>query len=232
MRDDHLNLIAIAGPMTGIHSDSHPRYPQGMPPANPIVPVARRIPIRLLRLLWIGLATVVLVMAGIALSIWLAWHREQQVMREINGWGASVLTGYGGPAWLQQFVGNRRMMEFKFFDRITYVDLEYTKAADTEMARLSRLTNLESLFLNDTKVTDAGLPHLSNLANLETLSLEGTEVTDTGLAQLRGLTKLRFLYLAGTTITEKGIEQLKAALPGCEIDNIARRNVLGRLQTM
>ena len=59
---------------------------------------------------WFLLATVVLVVAGIGLSIWLPWHREQQVIHEIERWGGSACyAGRFAPEWLEQLLGESRM---------------------------------------------------------------------------------------------------------------------------
>ena len=223
-----------------------------MSPSNPS-PVSAEPPrprFRLPHWGWFLLATVALVIGIVALSVWLPWHREQRVIKEfhrIGGWDWWAETQTGGPEWMRQVFSEDRIKSFKVFERVVGVELQGTEINDADIAQLSGLTNLkylhldgtavtdaglanlaalvnlDTLSLDDTKVTDVGLAHMTKLANLEALSLEATEVTDAGLAQLRGLTKLRVVYVTGTSVTEKGIEELKAALPGCEIENISPR---------
>jgi hypothetical protein len=53
---------------------------------------------------WFLLGTVVLIIARIGLSIWLPYHREQQVIQRIEAWGGRVSTYTAGPKWLIQCV--------------------------------------------------------------------------------------------------------------------------------
>jgi hypothetical protein len=191
---------------------------------------------------WFLLATVVLVIAGIGLSIWLPWHREQQVIQRIESWGGYATAGTVGPKWLRKLVGEIHMKEFKVFERTAEVQLQRRAINDTQIAHLGGLKNLEVLDLERTAVTDAGLNHLSKLTKLQSLGLNGTAVTDSGLAHLNtftnlrililsntavtdaglihlsGLTNLHTLQLFGTAVTATGIEKLQKTLPDCKID--------------
>jgi hypothetical protein len=172
---------------------------------------------------WFLLATVVLVIAGVSHSVWMSYHREQQVIQMIEGWGGSVATDFDGetetvgPEWLRRLVGQDRMKRFKVFARVSVVDLEPTAVTDAEIMYLNELGNLNVLLLSGTPVTDAGVVHLRGLANLRELNLYGTAVTDSTLARLSKLLNLRKLCLNNTTATDKGIEELRRALPDCEI---------------
>ena len=158
---------------------------------------------------WFLLATVVLVIGSVGLSVWLPWHREQQVIQVIEGWGGKVDTQTGGPDWLWQLLGKDRMTEFKVFDRVSYVQLDYMEITDAEIARLSTLTNLKGLSLDVTAVTDSSLAHLSRLPNLNSLSLIRTSTTDSGLAHLSRMTNLKLLLLNGSTaVTDKSLAHL------------------------
>ena len=108
------------------------------------------------------------------------------------------------PSWLVEFIG------VDFFGHVTEVNLFGSVGpADTVLAEVGRLNQLQRLSLLSTSVTDAGLVHLKGLTNLSVLGLDGTQVTDAGLVHLGGLTKLLGLWLDGTQVTDAGLVHLK-----------------------
>lgn len=161
---------------------------------------------------WFLLATVVLVVGFVVVSTWLPYHREQQVIQKIHGWGGKVDTQATSPVWVRKILGDNRMKEDKFvlFRRVSSVDLRSTVIIDADVVHLSRLTYLEDLDLRGTAVSDAGIAHLNGLRNLRFLNLGGTSVTGIGLGELRDSTNLRFLHLDGTPMTESGVAQLRS----------------------
>ena len=192
---------------------------------------------------WFLLATAILVVVYAALWIWIPYHREQQIVQKINGWGGNVDTSKGGSEWLRRLVGDERM---KVFDRVSVVYLHGITINDADLAHLSGLTNLEFLSLGDTQVSDAGLVCLGGMTKLKWLSLNGTQVSDVGLVHLSGLTNLEFLTfnetqvsdsglphlskltnlrrldLSGTQFTDEGVDALQKALPDCKIMTTTR----------
>jgi hypothetical protein len=192
---------------------------------------------------WFLLATVVLVVAGIGLSIWLPYHREQQLIKEINSWGVGqYVTITRGPEWLRKLIGNDRMDEIRVFSRVNGVIFEGSKFNDAEFAYLIRWPNLERFSLVGTGVTDAGMVHMSGLTNVKSFNIAGTMVTDKGLAHLSGCTKLEslnlfnltavtdaslphlsrlrnlvYLNIGHTAVTDAGVQELQKALPDCDI---------------
>ena len=66
--------------LTGIRSAIKGRYPDAMAATDPIAPEPRRFSIRLPHWGWFLLATVVLVVGFVGLSVWLPYHQEQQVI--------------------------------------------------------------------------------------------------------------------------------------------------------
>ena len=181
----------------------------------------------------------VLVVIALWLSVWMPYHREQVVIREIERLGGSVGYDRGGPDWLRDLVGDEWMVGF---DRVEYVrfrdgpitddglknlggltnltrfELSYTQVGDDGLKHLSGLTNLKGLWLNGTQVTDDGLKCLSGLTNLQVLGLNNTQVTDDGLKHLSGLANLKTLRLNGTQVTNEGVQSLKEKLPHCYIE--------------
>jgi hypothetical protein len=162
--------------------------------------------IRLPRPLWIGLATVVLVVVAIGLRIGVPIYRQHVAIREIERLGAYVITSPVGPKWLRARLGNDAM---KLFDEVTFVDFRGTRATDATMDHVSCLKSMTGLSLHGTQITDAGLAHLKGLPNLYRLSLFNTQVTDAGLAHLKGLNRLDDLFLDRTLVTDAGLAQLR-----------------------
>jgi hypothetical protein len=162
-------------------------------------------------------ATVALLVAGIGLSIWLPWHREQQVIQRIQRVKSWWYTGERetwyytetvGPEWLRQLVDDEHLEDFRVFDRVFKVRLGGAAIPAAEIGQLSELTNLEYLNLVDTAVTDAGLTHLSKLPKLGQLYLDGTAATDVGMAHLSGCTNLDSLGISNTAVTDAGLAHL------------------------
>src|SRR5689334_9782761 len=87
------------------------------------------------RLGWFLLAIVVLVVVGGGLSIWLSYHREQQIVEQIESWGGRAETYAVAPVWMLGRVGS--------------VDLSGTKVVDSDLSQLSGLPGLTHLALSD-----------------------------------------------------------------------------------
>ncbi|MSR56513.1 MAG: hypothetical protein EXS05_02430 [Planctomycetaceae bacterium] len=175
-------------------------------PANPITGESRRFPIPLPNLLWLFLATVVLIIVAIGLQFGLPNYRQQAALREIERLGGSVQSREGGPAWLRRRIGDGWMIGFDEVDRVVF----YETITDADLVHLEPLTRLKELHLGEARVTGAGLYHLRGMTSLVELSLGDTQVADVGLAYLNKLTSLQMLYLDGTPITDDGLTHLAA----------------------
>jgi Leucine-rich repeat (LRR) protein len=116
-------------------------------------------------------------------------------------------------------ITDRDLRLLRSFPRLNHLVIKNCKqVSDEGLSELSRLPNLQYLYLNDTPITDAGLAHLAALKNLKELSLTDTKVTSAGLAQLSGLTNLSFLYLYSKREEPMDAAQLQKALPRCCIN--------------
>ena len=102
-------------------------------------------------------------------------------------------------------------------EKVTSLDLTFTKITDVGLKEVAKLQKLTSLGLARTQITDAGLKELTKLRNLKKLSLRGTQITDAGLKEVAKLQKLEMLNLTGTKVTKEGVTELKKALPNCLI---------------
>src|SRR5579864_1082896 len=78
----------------------------------PLIPDPRRFSIRLPRPLWIGLATVVLVVVAVTLRIGVPIYREQAAIREIERVGGKTERRPVGPEWLRRLVGDEKTLIF------------------------------------------------------------------------------------------------------------------------
>jgi Leucine-rich repeat (LRR) protein len=177
---------------------------------SPVSAEPSRFAIRLPHWGWFLLATVLLVVGVLGLSIWLPYHREQQVIQKIEDWGGNVLTERVGPEWLQRLMDED---EFTFFDRIVSVRLETSRVTATDLVHLNGLTHLRVLDARRTQFSDSSLAYLNNLPNLRELCLSKTVVTDAGLVHLSKMTNLQELYLDGTAVTDpvhlSGLKKLR-----------------------
>jgi hypothetical protein len=135
------------------------------------------------------------------------FYRQQAALREIERVHGSVLeTRPGGPKWLRERLGDKRMT---LFDEVVNVNLGGTNATDGTLAHVSCLTKLEHCSFGGTTVSDAGLVHLRGMASLQSLYLVNTRVTDEGLKNLTGLRQLRWLWLDNTNVTDAGLTHIK-----------------------
>jgi hypothetical protein len=169
-----------------------------------------RFAIRLPRPLWIGVATVVVVVVGLGLRFGLPIYRQHLAIQEIERAGGGVGVEERGPEWLRARLGDERMATF---GEVTAVYLAGSQATDATLAHLKLLASVEFLTLDNTHVTDAGMHHLRGLTKLKELTLVNTKITDAGLALLMGLRDLEHLALKNTAVTEGGVAELRRALP-------------------
>src|SRR5436853_2631519 len=102
---------------------------------------------------WFLLATAILVVGFVGLSVWLPYYQEQQVVRQIKAWEFAIIeTKKDGSDWLRQIIGD----DVPIFDRVSDVELSDCKNfTDADLARLTLLTHLESICLDGTQVTDS-----------------------------------------------------------------------------
>jgi len=169
---------------------------------------------RLPRTVTLVLIAVVLLIGGGALMVWLPYHRERQVIVEIERLGGQTGTVIVRPFWIPDAVDDRYLAAF---ERVSFVDLSGTQVSDAGLEQLRGLMNLRQLDLDDTQITGAGLKHLHGLTNLHWLMLEDTQISDAGLEHLKELKTLTLLLLSNTQFTEVGVKRLQKSLPGCKI---------------
>jgi Leucine-rich repeat (LRR) protein len=157
-------------------------------------PKSRRIP----HPIWFGVAAVLMVTLWVVLAVWLPYHKEQVVVRELEEMGGVVFTYWSGPEWIEF---GPEWLSIRTYD-----------------GSLSWFDRVNGVGLSKTAITDEGLKHLSVLINIDTLNLENTQISDAGLKHLSDLTNLDQLLLGNNTqVTDEGIKELQRALPNCRI---------------
>jgi internalin A len=215
----------------------------------------RRPRITLPRPLWLGLATVLVMVTVSALRIGIPIYRQRAAIEFIEALGGRIETDLHVPAWIVDRFGFRSYEAAAKFDwlfreadraslfdtpatdstlecfrvlpDIAVLELSGTQVTDAGLEHLKGLTKLWFLRLDGTQVSGAGLVHLKGLNELVFLDLEGTQVTDAGLKHLGGLPKLKVLYLGGTQVTDAGMKHL-AGLTNLGILLLDRSQVTSR----
>jgi hypothetical protein len=114
---------------------------------------------------------------------------------------------------------------------LEFFDGSYTRIGDTGMASLSKLVDLESLFVKGTAVTDAGLlcfresklkncdlsdcrisnsgvKYLSMNKQLEEIRVAYCNIDDDGIRELTSCVNCRYLDCEGTGVTDRGIKYI------------------------
>ncbi|MAV36622.1 MAG: hypothetical protein CMJ59_14345 [Planctomycetaceae bacterium] len=111
-------------------------------------------------------------------------------------------------------VGSLEKLGAKFTRKglvVVSVNLSNSQITDADLAHVSRLSQLEQLYLFNTSIGDAALAHLKGLTHLNELSLARTKITDKGLSELADLTGLETLDLSlCMQIKGAGLKHLKA----------------------
>ena len=151
---------------------------------------------------WLGLAAFLLIIAALALSVWLPIYRQQALIADIRSLGGSVETR-PGPVW------GRWLVDAPELDDVVVVRLSGCRGITHQMLkRLSVLHSLEELYLSEVQVGDSRLEHLAGLPNLQVLTLSGTLVTDKGMRSIGELASLQELSLTDTRIGGEGLKHL------------------------
>jgi hypothetical protein len=228
-----------------------------MAATDPMALERPRFSIRLPRPLWMGVATVLLVAATVALRVGLPIYRRQEAILEIERLGGYVHFRHEDRKVLRKSL---RVRLASLFDDVTDVCLNFTPTNDASLRYVCRaLPGLESLSLYNTLITDAGfadvsenqptlrelnlgltaitdasLPRLKALKNLRELYLEGTQVTDAGLVHIRGMPTLKVLWLNRTGLTDAGLLHVKGltrleeiSLGGTNISDAGLKHLFG-----
>src|SRR5690348_5011713 len=110
-------------------------------------PEQRRFSIRLPRPLWIGLATAALVLVALGLRFGVPIYRQEIAVREVQGLRGPIGRMPRTPEWLRTKLGHEWAT---MFDEVTVITLSERPATDSTVRKLSGLTGLTELRLENT----------------------------------------------------------------------------------
>ncbi len=114
-----------------------------MSATNPIFPERRQFAAPSAAPLWIGVATIVMVVIAVGQRFGLPIYRQQVAIQEIERLGGVVETQEGGPELLRGWIGDSRM---SIFDRVICVRFEGgDPVPDAGLAELKWLANPEGI---------------------------------------------------------------------------------------
>lgn len=85
------------------------------------------------------------------------------------------------------------------------------------LSDLSKLPNLELVYLANTDASDSDMAHLARLKNVRMIDLENTQITDRGLLQLAPIQSLKIIAAARTRVTQQGIDQFRKLRPDVKV---------------
>ncbi|HEX5171010.1 MAG TPA: c-type cytochrome domain-containing protein [Cyclobacteriaceae bacterium] len=103
-------------------------------------------------------------------------------------------------------------------DQVVSLRLSFAPITDKDLSSLSKLGQLQWLYLDHTKITDSSAAKISSLSKLRYLNLVGTNISDRSLTALLTLKDLRKIFLYGTQITSDGIVQFVRQAPEVSVD--------------
>ncbi|MBZ5855976.1 c-type cytochrome domain-containing protein [Flavihumibacter profundi] len=104
-------------------------------------------------------------------------------------------------------------------DQLAWLKMDGVPLSDAAISSLTSCTKQTRLQISNTSLNDAQLARFSKLLNLQSLNLVGTKITTKGLLQLKGLAHLKNVYVYKTGITSADWLVIKQNLKGVSIDS-------------
>ncbi|MFT5123414.1 MAG: hypothetical protein ACI97B_002047 [Verrucomicrobiales bacterium] len=105
---------------------------------------------------------------------------------------------------------------------LTWLNVRSTKADDTCMPLLAKLTNLTTLKIaNNGKLSDAGLESLAEMRQLEYFNFVGTSMTGKAFSKFEGWTNLKRSSFRGSSLDDAGLRLLCERFPNYESLSLA-----------
>lgn len=193
----------------------------------------RRISIPVPRALWIGIATLLLLLVTCGINVGVPFYRQLTVGLAVQRLGGRIETRSGGPNWVRRIVGSeatawfgevaevdlghtattdidlRNLVALRGLANLQTLNLSGTSVTDDGIAHLTRLGKLRTLYLNGTRISDGCVPSLIQMASLRELSFDHTGITDLGVTGVSEMTRIERLYLKDTEVTNAGLEQIQ-----------------------
>ena len=100
-----------------------------------------------------------------------------------------------------------------YFSYFSSVSLAAADITDDELFFISKMENLQHLFVQKTGITGTGLPYLHSLPQLETLNVSFTPMLDGNALHLLEFPALKKIYFFGTPVKKEVIAALQAYRP-------------------
>ena len=98
--------------------------------------------------------------------------------------------------------------------KLVWLDLSKGNLTNLALARLTTMSNLRRLYLEDNKgITSRGVSNLSALGKLQCLNLVGTSLDDSVVKTLSGMSELREVYLWRSGVSPEAVQKLREARP-------------------
>jgi hypothetical protein len=92
-----------------------------------------------------------------------------------------------------------------------------TRRTDSLLEQIRGMPEIEDVYMEDTDITAAGMRHLGTLPNLKTMMVYNGAAGDEGMLELRNCTKLESLAIYDTRITEDAIAELHRYIPSVRV---------------
>ncbi len=108
---------------------------------------------------------------------------------------------------------------FSHLQTLTFLHLHGNRFKSPESAfhEIAKLTELQSLTIDNSNVSDAHVDALQELTALTWLSLSNTKISDVGLQQLNNLMQLTYLNVSRTSVTTGGARAFTDQHPHCKV---------------
>ena len=181
---------------------------------DPIRTGRRRVP----RVGSFVLFAVLLVFAGLALTVWFPAHRQKRAVEAIIGNSGYVVYAPGfevseyntgrpeGPEWLWKIVDPN--LVYNVTTVRFYGEWQPQLRGDVLMPIVGQFTAVETVAIHGVKLTNDDLRHLRDLHTLQQLYLEQTELKNADLSALRGL-DLEWLCLGRSWVDDESLRSLR-----------------------
>ena len=95
--------------------------------------------------------------------------------------------------------------------------LEGNNATRMQLALLTNLIRLESIYVIDSKLSPNDIALLKSMRNLKQLSLSDRHLDDRAISELKNLTQIKWLFLDLPRVSPGAVNDLQKALKNCEV---------------
>jgi hypothetical protein len=170
-------------------------------------------------------ATIVVTLIALATTYFVARYQQEGKWREtrklVELAGGEVLGRKSDVSFIQfhgDAITDTNLMKIRRLVDTETLNLHQTRISDGGLAAIANWKRLKWLGSQSDLLTDAALTHLQRHTQLERLELIGARITDASLNKLAALKRLKILDLnCCTNLTKSGVANLQTALPNCKV---------------